>query len=274
VSALRQIAEQYLAIRRNLGFKLVDHGRLVIQFADYLDDVGAAQITTEEALFWLRFRTTASPFRQRQRLAAVREFAQYVQSIDSLSRRGIRRRRTRSMPRQRQKRALYTYHEDDGRSSPSLDAHPPWPDRRPAFAKPWHGPSSDPQRHLAHRRQARVNRQPELPVACRKTRHTTRAPPHCCHDPAPRRCRPGNHRALARPREHRVHQHLPPRRYGAQRAGTRSHVPAQRADRSLPPLRRAARLLGTPVIMLRIQLRSLPGASAARKDRHIIRGAT
>jgi integrase/recombinase XerD len=82
MSALHQMAEEYLAIRRTLGFKLIDHGRLVVQFVDYLEDVGAAVITTERALAWLRLRTTATPFRQRQRLASVREFARYVQSID------------------------------------------------------------------------------------------------------------------------------------------------------------------------------------------------
>jgi integrase/recombinase XerD len=82
MSALRQVAKDYLAIRRTLGFKLIDHGRLVVQFVDYLEDIGAAVITTERALAWLRLRTTASPFRQRRRLAAVPEFARYVQSID------------------------------------------------------------------------------------------------------------------------------------------------------------------------------------------------
>src|SRR5262245_13295764 len=79
---LRKMAEDYLIIRRALGFKLRDPGRLVIQCVDYLEDVGATVITTERALAWLQLRTSASPFRQRQRLAAVREFARYVQSID------------------------------------------------------------------------------------------------------------------------------------------------------------------------------------------------
>ena len=82
MSALRKVAEDYLAIRRTLGFKLKDHGRLVVQFVDYLEDVGAAVITTEQALAWLWLRTTASPFRQRRRLAAIREFTRYAQSID------------------------------------------------------------------------------------------------------------------------------------------------------------------------------------------------
>ena len=72
MTALRQMAQDYLAIRRALGFKLKDHGRLVLQFVDYLEDVGATSITTEQALAWLRLRTTASPFRQRQRDALGR----------------------------------------------------------------------------------------------------------------------------------------------------------------------------------------------------------
>ena len=82
MSALRQVAENYVAIRRSLGFKLVDQGRLVAQFVDYLEDIGAPVITTEQALAWAQPPTTPSVFRQRQRLSAIREFARYAQSID------------------------------------------------------------------------------------------------------------------------------------------------------------------------------------------------
>jgi len=109
VSALRKVAEDYLAIRRTLGFKLKDHGRLVIQFVDYLEDVGATSITTEQALAWLRLRTTASPFRQRQRLAAVREFARYVQSIDTQTEVPSKA----LLPIRLQRRTPYLYSEDE-----------------------------------------------------------------------------------------------------------------------------------------------------------------
>jgi integrase len=109
MSALRKVAEDYLAIRRTLGFKLKDQGRLVIQFVDYLEDVGATSITTEGALAWLGLRASASPFRQRQRLAAVREFARYVQSIDpqtEVPSKGL-------LPIRLQRRAPYLYSEDE-----------------------------------------------------------------------------------------------------------------------------------------------------------------
>jgi len=109
VSALRKVAEDYLAIRRTLGFKLKDPGRLVVQFVDYLEDVGATSITTEQALAWLRLRTTASPFRQRQRLAAVREFARYVQSIDTQTEVPSKA----LLPIRLQRRAPYLYSEDE-----------------------------------------------------------------------------------------------------------------------------------------------------------------
>jgi len=88
MSGLRQVAKDYLAIRRTLGFKLIDHGRLVVQFVDYLEDVGAAVITTAQALAWLQLRTTASPFRQRRRLG---------RSVSSLAtcNRSIRGRKSR-----------------------------------------------------------------------------------------------------------------------------------------------------------------------------------
>lgn len=109
MSALRKVAEDYLAIRRTLGFKLKDHGRLVIQFVDYLEDVGAAVITTELALAWVRLRTTASPFRQRLRLAAVRVFARYVQSIDPQTEVPSKA----LLPIRLQRRPPYLYSEDE-----------------------------------------------------------------------------------------------------------------------------------------------------------------
>ena len=49
---LRQALADYLALRRALGFHLVSVGRLLEQFLDYLDEAGAATVTTEYALAW------------------------------------------------------------------------------------------------------------------------------------------------------------------------------------------------------------------------------
>jgi hypothetical protein len=52
MSALRAALEEYLAVRRALGFKLRLSGRLLQRFVDFADREGATVITTELALRW------------------------------------------------------------------------------------------------------------------------------------------------------------------------------------------------------------------------------
>ena len=61
MSALRQAAEDYLRIRRALGFKMENAGRLLPQFLDYLESVGAETITTEHAVRWATLPSAANP---------------------------------------------------------------------------------------------------------------------------------------------------------------------------------------------------------------------
>ena len=49
---LRDSLEDYLALRRALGFRLKTAGRLLDQFVSWLDDRGSDTITTEDALAW------------------------------------------------------------------------------------------------------------------------------------------------------------------------------------------------------------------------------
>jgi integrase/recombinase XerD len=80
--SLHERVEQYLAIRRSLGFKLEDHGRLLPQFIDYLDQRGATTLTVEAALAWATKPQGVDRFRWRQRLSVVRGFARWLQSFD------------------------------------------------------------------------------------------------------------------------------------------------------------------------------------------------
>ena len=50
VSGLRQAAEDYLAMRRALGFALVREGQMLMSFISALEQAGAASITTELAV--------------------------------------------------------------------------------------------------------------------------------------------------------------------------------------------------------------------------------
>lgn len=78
-----ECVDDYLALRRGLGFKLERPGQLLAQFASYLQKAGAATITTELALAWARQPATARPFWWAHRLSTARGFARYLHALDS-----------------------------------------------------------------------------------------------------------------------------------------------------------------------------------------------
>jgi integrase len=80
--SLRGALEDYLALRRALGFKLASPARLLGQFVSYLEARGASTITTADALAWATLPAGASPAWQAIRLAAVRGFAAYLHGTD------------------------------------------------------------------------------------------------------------------------------------------------------------------------------------------------
>jgi integrase len=82
MSQLRRHAEDYLRLRRALGFKLTLHGPLLTQFIDYLDAAGAHGITTELAVSFAQLPPGVQPIVWAHRLSMVRGFARYLQTID------------------------------------------------------------------------------------------------------------------------------------------------------------------------------------------------
>lgn len=78
----RKAAEEYLAVRRALGFELVRQGALLLKFAEHLHASGADTLTTEIAYSWARESEHASVTWQSQRLSVVRGFARHLQGID------------------------------------------------------------------------------------------------------------------------------------------------------------------------------------------------
>jgi integrase/recombinase XerD len=82
VTDLEQAVTDYLAVRRALGYKLVEQGRALRAFVSYLDTVGAPTVTTQLAVAWATQPTGCSPVRWAQRLAVVRGFARHLQAID------------------------------------------------------------------------------------------------------------------------------------------------------------------------------------------------
>jgi integrase len=78
MSVLRKHLEDYLALRRSLGFKLGRPGQMLEGFVGYLEQSGAATVTTGHALAWATAPAGADPSWWRLRLAAVRPFARYL----------------------------------------------------------------------------------------------------------------------------------------------------------------------------------------------------
>ena len=79
---LRRIAEEYLAMRRSLGYKLDRQGGLLLEFVAYLDDMGADTITTEAAVAWATRPADADPIWWQRRLSVVRCFARHLETLD------------------------------------------------------------------------------------------------------------------------------------------------------------------------------------------------
>ena len=78
-----QHVEDYLRLRRSLGYKLHDHARLLRRFAAHLDLVGAEFVTIELALAWaLEPDVPAESVVPWMRLLVVRGFARYMAGID------------------------------------------------------------------------------------------------------------------------------------------------------------------------------------------------
>jgi len=87
MSGLRQAAEEYLAMRRALGFKLTTQGRHLMSFIGYCEARGAGHITTELALSWATQtrRGSSDEVYQSRRLMVVRIFARHLKTLDPVT---------------------------------------------------------------------------------------------------------------------------------------------------------------------------------------------
>jgi|SRR5882757_241582 len=82
MSQLRTELEEYLAVRRALGYKLLLPGRLLQRFVKFAERAGATYITTELALKWATQPVRAQPCQWANRLSMVRRFALFCSSND------------------------------------------------------------------------------------------------------------------------------------------------------------------------------------------------
>ena len=82
MSELRESLEQYLAIRRSLGFELKEPARLLRNFVAFAQREDASFITTQLALRWAKQPAEAQPATWATRLAMVRRFAAWCSATD------------------------------------------------------------------------------------------------------------------------------------------------------------------------------------------------
>ena len=85
MTALAEHVEDYLAIRRALGFRLRTERRMLTDFAVFMHSVGSSTVTTDAALQWATMPTGVGHAYLAQRMRAVRGFARYLHGIDPVS---------------------------------------------------------------------------------------------------------------------------------------------------------------------------------------------
>jgi integrase len=82
MSQLRTAADDYLALRRSLGYKLTHQGRLVADFVSYMDSIASSRVTVDAVLAWATRPEGAAPAWLHARLSAVRGFAVFLKNRD------------------------------------------------------------------------------------------------------------------------------------------------------------------------------------------------
>ena len=83
MNTLRQAVQEYLNMRRSLGFKLESTGPALFDFVNFLEQHHASYITLGLALDWAKQASGGqSDTRAAQRLSHVRLFARYRSATD------------------------------------------------------------------------------------------------------------------------------------------------------------------------------------------------
>lgn len=82
MSELHQHLEDYLRLRRALGFKLAFPGQVLPSLIGYLETASAATVTAELAIAWAGLPRGVLPITWAHRLGAARGFARYLKTIN------------------------------------------------------------------------------------------------------------------------------------------------------------------------------------------------
>ncbi len=82
MTTLRQAVQEYVQMRRDLGFKLQEAGKGLVDFMRVMEQHRASHITQALALAWAQQPPHAQPAHWAQRLTFVRGFARYRSATD------------------------------------------------------------------------------------------------------------------------------------------------------------------------------------------------
>src|ERR1700758_1152643 len=82
MNTLRQAVQEYLSLRRSLGFKLQDAGKALLEFVTFMEHHRTSYITQALALAWAQQPVNVQPAQWAKRLSFVRGFAHHRSATD------------------------------------------------------------------------------------------------------------------------------------------------------------------------------------------------
>lgn len=82
MNTLREAVQEYLSLRRSLGFKLHDAGKGLLEFVTFMEQHHASFISQRLALSWAQQGSTVQPATWAKRLSWVRGFARHRSATD------------------------------------------------------------------------------------------------------------------------------------------------------------------------------------------------
>jgi integrase len=109
MTPLPQAVEDYLELRRGLGFKLREYGECLHEFVSFLAERGAGHITSTLAVEYCCRRKHEKPISWARRLITIRGFAQYRLAADPATE--VPHRRLLPFRSKRARPYLYTHDE-------------------------------------------------------------------------------------------------------------------------------------------------------------------
>jgi integrase len=132
MNTLRQAVQEYLSLRRGLGFKLQDAGKGLLDFVLFMERRRASYITQTLALAWAQQPANVQPAHWAQRLSFVRGFARHRSATDprtEIPPPGL-------LPFQPKRARPYLYSDDEIRSLLRAALNMPCRDERSEL-RPW-----------------------------------------------------------------------------------------------------------------------------------------